>query len=149
MTATVATKQPMTAHDGDLAAWAIEQAKLLRAGRFAEADIPHIAEEIEGLAWAEFDDFVKDVADLISQTLRYRVQTGFRSEHWRGLIQMERNIVARTLDRRPSFAARLGEALEDAYGLAKVDVVQKIGLMDFPETCPFGWDELISGRLES
>jgi len=34
-------------HDLDLYAWANEQAALLRSGRLAEADIEHIAEEIE------------------------------------------------------------------------------------------------------
>ena len=35
-------------YEQDFYAWANEQAALLRAGRLSEADIEHIAEEIEG-----------------------------------------------------------------------------------------------------
>ena len=34
-------------YDGDIIAWANEQARLLRSGQFNQLDIEHIAEEIE------------------------------------------------------------------------------------------------------
>jgi len=37
-------------YDLDFAQWAKENAELLRSGRFSEADIEHVAEEIEDLA---------------------------------------------------------------------------------------------------
>lgn len=40
-------------YDEDFYAWANEQAALLRAGRLAEADIAHIAEEIESMGKTE------------------------------------------------------------------------------------------------
>ena len=39
-----------TSYDEDFAAWASETASLLRAGRFSELDIEHVAEEIEDMA---------------------------------------------------------------------------------------------------
>ncbi len=39
----------MSQYDRDFYAWATEQAGLLRAGRLSEADVEHIAEEIETL----------------------------------------------------------------------------------------------------
>ena len=36
-----------TLYDRDFFAWSLEQAKLLRARKLAEADIEHIAEEID------------------------------------------------------------------------------------------------------
>ena len=44
------------AHQDDFHAWALEQAALLRAGRFAAADIENIAEEIESMGRGEKRD---------------------------------------------------------------------------------------------
>ena len=41
------------AYDTDFDAWANEQAALVRSGRLAEADIAHIAEEIETMGRAK------------------------------------------------------------------------------------------------
>ena len=38
-----------TLYDRDFYAWSREQAELLRAGKLAEADIEHIAEEIDSM----------------------------------------------------------------------------------------------------
>ena len=51
-------------HDLDFHAWAVEQAGLLRAGRLAEADIAHIAEEIETLGRGERRELVNRLAVL-------------------------------------------------------------------------------------
>jgi hypothetical protein len=45
-------------YDEDFYAWANEQAGLLRAGRLAEADIGHIAEEIESMGKGEKRELV-------------------------------------------------------------------------------------------
>jgi hypothetical protein len=45
-------------YDTDFYAWANEQAALLRAGKLAEADLPHIAEEIESMGKAEKRELV-------------------------------------------------------------------------------------------
>ena len=45
------SNQPL--YDQDFYAWANEQAGLLRAGRLSEADIEHIAEEIESMGKSE------------------------------------------------------------------------------------------------
>jgi len=45
--------QPPALYDRDIVAWAEEQAHLLRAGRLAELDIEHLAEEIEDLGKSE------------------------------------------------------------------------------------------------
>ena len=37
-------------YDRDFAEWAVRNAELLRAGRVADADLAHIAEEIEAMA---------------------------------------------------------------------------------------------------
>jgi hypothetical protein len=43
----------MIRYDQDIIAWANEQASLLRAGRFDQVDILHLAEEIEDVGKSE------------------------------------------------------------------------------------------------
>ena len=50
MSAKAAAWQPVSSHglyDRDFQAWAFEQARLLREGRFDQIDAQHLAEEIE------------------------------------------------------------------------------------------------------
>jgi Domain of unknown function DUF29 len=41
------TRKPATSYDEDAILWSEQQARLMRAGRFAELDIEHLADEIE------------------------------------------------------------------------------------------------------
>ena len=54
----------MTSYDQDVIAWAREQAALLRAGRFEEVDVGHIADEIEDVARAEIHDITRHMGGL-------------------------------------------------------------------------------------
>jgi len=52
-------------YDHDFYAWSTEQAGLLRAGRLAEADIEHIAEEIECIGRGEKRELVNRLTVLL------------------------------------------------------------------------------------
>lgn len=47
-------------YDADFYDWAYTQAALLRSGRIEQADIEHIAEEIEGMAGASCGSLITD-----------------------------------------------------------------------------------------
>ena len=42
-------------YEDDFYAWLIQQADLLRARRFEDLDLEHVAEELEGLSKSEFN----------------------------------------------------------------------------------------------
>ena len=65
--------------DEDFYAWANEQAGLLRAGKVSEADIGHIAEEIESMGRAEKRALVNRLKVLLLHLLKWQVQPGGRS----------------------------------------------------------------------
>ncbi len=54
-----------TTYDTDFYAWANEQASLLRSGKLAEADIAHIAEEIESMGTPEKLELVNRLIVLL------------------------------------------------------------------------------------
>ena len=54
-------------YDLDFAEWAVRNAELLRSGRVAEADLDHIAEEIEDMAKLERRAMQSRLARLIQK----------------------------------------------------------------------------------
>ena len=53
----------------DFHAWALETAKLIRAGRWAELDIEHLAEEIESMGASERNRLVNRLRILLAHLL--------------------------------------------------------------------------------
>ncbi len=129
-----------TLYDRDFFAWAGEQAALLRAGRLAEADIAHIAEEIESMGRSEKRELVSRLKVLLVHLLKWQFQPGGRGNSWRLTIAEQRREVAEHLDDNPSLRARLAEAMASAYGGAVLAAARETNLDPgtFPEGCP--WD---------
>jgi hypothetical protein len=65
-------------YDRDFHAWANEQARLLRAGMLAEADIDHIATEIERMGCSERRELVNRLVVLLLDLLKWEVQPNRR-----------------------------------------------------------------------
>src|SRR4051794_23238748 len=61
-------------YDRDFYAWAQHQAALLRAGRAADIDSEHLAEEIESLGARERRELRNRVARLVQHLLKWRYQ---------------------------------------------------------------------------
>lgn len=61
-------------YDTDIVAWAQEQARLLRAGRFDALDIEHIAEEIEDVGKSEQRELENRMAVLLAHLLKWQHQ---------------------------------------------------------------------------
>jgi hypothetical protein len=69
---TTSVKSPL--YDRDFFAWSRQQANLLRAGKLAEADIEHIAEEIDSMGRAEKRELVSRLSVLLHHPLKWRYQ---------------------------------------------------------------------------
>ena len=132
-----------TLYDTDFHAWANEQAALLRAGRLTEADIENIAEEIESMGRSEKRELVNRLAALMLHLLKWRYQPGLRGKSWQYSIDEQRHRIDDHLKDNPSLKARLDEAINGAYRLAKLGAARETGfdLDTFPSTCPFPFEQ--------
>jgi uncharacterized protein DUF29 len=79
-----------TQYDHDFYAWSTEQAGLLRAGRLAEADIEHIAGEIESMGRSEKRELVNRLTVPLLHLLKWQFQPGLRGNSWRLSIEEQR-----------------------------------------------------------
>ena len=131
------------AYERDFYAWANEQAALLRAGRLNEADIAHIAEEIESMGKAEQRELVSRLTVLLLHLLKWRVQPGMRGSSWQATIKAPRRDLSRLLRDNPSLKAKLDEAMSDAYGDAIILAASETGLLEaeLPSTCLWSFEQ--------
>ena len=134
-----------TLYDEDFYAWANEQAALLRSGRLSEADIEHVAEEIETMGKAEKRELVSRLKVLLTHLLKWHFQPGGRSTSWRLTVAEQRREVVEHLADNPSLKAKLSEAMENAYGGALLAAAREtnLDLGTFASVCPWSFEQVI------
>ena len=136
-------KSPL--YDHDFFAWSRQQAELLRAGKLAQADIEHIAEEIDSMGRAEKRELISSLSVLLLHLLKWRYQPDRRSPSWEASIRVQRNRLADHLDDNPSLRPLLPQALVSAYRDAALEAVAETELPGaaFPDTCPWTPEQVL------
>ena len=129
-------------YERDYYSWALEQAALLRARRFAELDLENLAEEIDGLARAEARELRSRYATLLSHPLKWELQPERRSHSRAATIARERDAIPDHLDENPGLEPRQAELFAKAYRGARADAAAEtsLPLSHFPATCPYALD---------
>lgn len=117
-----------TLHDRDFYAWTLQQAVLLREGRLSEADIDHIAEELESMGASERRELTDRLAVLMAHLLKWQFHPGLRGNSWRNTIDVQRFDVKELLEDNPSLSAELGQRMEKAYAKSLLLAVRETGL---------------------
>jgi len=126
-------------YDGDVVAWAYEQAALLRSGRLEHIDRINIAEEIEAVARSEQRELAARLTLLLCHLLKCQLQLTPGNRTWKRTIRHQRAVIARRLAKMPSLQPLLdddewlAEAFDDAVCLAS----EETGSDRIPDTCPW------------
>jgi hypothetical protein len=133
-------------YEQDFYAWANEQAALLRAGRLSEADIEHIAEEIESMGKTEKRELVSRLAVLLLHLLKWQHQPTHRGTSWRLSVENARDDISDHLGDNPSLKSLLDDSVVAAYRRARRQAAAETGLGqdNFPQTCPWTFDQIIA-----
>jgi len=114
-------------YDSDFYQWTQENAQLLKAGRFLEADIENIVEELESMGRSERRAFISRLAVLIAHLMKWEYQPKIRSKSWQYTIRAQRSQVRDLLKDNPSF--KLGR-------LNRASTVTRFSAPRFPAQCP-------------
>lgn len=137
-----------TNYDTDIVAWAAEQARLIRAGRFDQVDLEHIAEEIEDVGKSEQRELANRMAVLLAHLLKWLHQPERRGSSWESTIREQRKALARRLQKTPSLQHCLNdkEWWEDAWLDARTEAAREtgIGFDRYPDVCPWTSAEILS-----
>ena len=135
----------MQRYETDIISWANEQAAFIRSGRFDLLDLEHIADEIEDVGKSEQREFESRMALLLAHLIKWQYQPSHRGKSWERTIKDQRTIITRRLSKTPSLKPELEssdfwlEAWADAARIAE----NETGILNvFPETCPWGFEEI-------
>lgn len=132
-------------YDRDFYRWTVQNAELLRAGRVSEADLEHIAEEIEDMGKRERRELISRLSVLICHLLKWQAQPERRSKSWIATIAVQRKDLADLLDEMPSLRGYLAKNLNKAHEHAVILASQEtfLPMEDFPSTCPYPLEALL------
>jgi hypothetical protein len=134
-----------TEYDADIVAWANEQAALLRARKFAQLDIEHIADEVEDVGKSEQRELKSHMAVLLAHLLKWRFQHERRGTSWQVTIRSQRKEVARSLADTPSLQINLDdqEWWDIVWGRAVDLANRETGIKDFPIAIPWSRQQIL------
>jgi transcriptional accessory protein Tex/SPT6 len=132
-------------YEADFYAWANEQARLIREGRLADADLENIAEEIESMGRSEKRELVSRFGILLLHLLKWQFQPRFRGASWKVSMQNARDDLAEHLSDNPSLRGKVEEAMENAYRRARRLAGAETGLEEqtFPLVCPWSAEQVL------
>lgn len=132
----------MATYNQDFNLWAIEQAQLLRAGRFAELDIENLSEEVESVGRSEKRELASRMQVLLAHLLKWQYQSERRGSSWQSTIRTQRSRIEAVLEDSPSLKPKLSEQkwLEMIWSGALLKAMEETGINIeiFPQDCP--WD---------
>jgi hypothetical protein len=133
-------------HGQDLYSWLVEQARLVRDGRWQAVDQDNLATEIEALAQHQFEKLESAVHVLLTHLVKWDHPAIRRSRGRVQSVQSQRQAVADVLVRNPGLAPRIPEAIAHCYRKARAEAANDVGLDEnsFPAKCPYEWDEIVA-----
>jgi hypothetical protein len=143
----VAAEEPAGAsYDRDFYTWSLEQARLVREGRWNAIDRDNMAEEIESLGREQFNKLASALRVLMRHMLKWDHQPKLRSRSWVLSIETQRLELADIIADNPGLGPRIPEAIVRGYRKAHLEAAREteIDKNEFPATCPYGWDDIVS-----
>jgi len=134
-----------SSYDRDFYSWSLEQARLVREGRWSAVDRDNVAEEIESLGREQFSKLESAIRVLLVHMLKWDHQPGKRSRSWALSIQEQRIQLDDVIKDNPGLKPRIGEAIERAYRKARLQAARETRLdgETFPGQCPYSWDNIV------
>jgi hypothetical protein len=133
-------------YERDFYTWSFEQARLMREGHWDAVDRDNVAEEIESLGREQFNKLASALRVLMLHMLKWDHQPELRSRSWALSIETQRLELADIVADNPGLRPRIPDAIARGYRRARLEAARETGLdqNEFPTTCPYGWDDIVS-----
>ena len=148
--AKVAERSDADLYERDFPAWAKRQADLLRAGRYADLDLEHLIEEMEGLSRKEKQEVESRALLILVHLLKLSFSSASEPRRgWRRTVMVQRRSLDRMLTTtlRHHLARQLHTLYKDARRLTAVELETDAVEPDIlPETCLYTLDEVLDSQ---
>jgi hypothetical protein len=140
-------------YDRDFYEWTVRNAELLRRGCVEQADLEHLAEEIEDLGKRDKREVSSRLIALIAHLLKWKYEPGLRyafgTSSWLNTIREQRRELGLIFDQSGSLQRLASESLEWVYAKS-VEVAAEetdIPIGEFPSACPFRLDQILENKF--
>ena len=140
-------------YEQDFYAWSRRQAELLRAGRFSDLDLGHLAEEVEDLGENVYRSVRSRVRTIVEHLLKLGHSPASEPKRgWRETIRTQRADLDEDL--AAALRPRIEAGLPGFYDKARRDAAATLRDYDepaaadaLPESCPYTLDQIVSDWL--
>ncbi len=135
-----------TLYEQDYYLWLETTANLLREGQLSALDVANLLEEIEDMGRSEKRAVYSNLKILLMHLLKYRYQSGKRSNSWLATIVEHRQRLKKALKESPSLQPYFNEIFNECYRDAMELAAAETGLaIDvFPVEPPFSADQTLN-----
>lgn len=137
-----------TTYEADTVAWASEQVALLRAGRLAEIDIEHIAEEIEEIGKGDMRALRSAIREALEHLLKLKYSPAVDPRaDWKASIAKQRAAISDLLMDSPGLKPKIQGLFEQSWRHARKFALigmEKYGeTPNIPEVVPFALGQVL------
>ena len=132
-------------YEQDYAAWAVQTASAIRAGRMSDLDWSAIAEELDDMGKRERRALGSYLRNLLMHLLKWEYQPERRSTSWELTIDQARREIEDILTDSPSLRVELDAVMVKEYPRARRDAAKETGqpLARLPEVCPYPVERIL------
>ena len=122
-------------YDGDFALWAEAQALALRASRWADLDVAHLAEEIDDLSNRKRDELRSRLKQVAAHLLKLQYQPERATSSWLETIVEQVEAIEDVLEDSPSLRREMPDFIAKAYPRARrvASRETRLQIATFPE----------------
>jgi hypothetical protein len=144
-------ERPGTLYDQDLAAWAEQQATLLREGRTEALGTANLIEELEATSGSLRRELKRRLRILLLHLLRWQFQPRRRSRGWVATIAEQRDQIEDLLDESPSLRREIEATAMAAWPQARKRAAIESGLPreTFPADLPYDLSQILGEDREA
>jgi hypothetical protein len=131
-------------YECDFYSWLMQQARLIREGRWDSVDRENVAEEIESLGREQFNKLESALRVLLLHMLKWDHQPERQGRSWALSIKAQRADLDDVMHDNPGLRPRIGEAITRAYRKARIEAARETGPDEdrFPKQCSYSWAEI-------
>lgn len=139
----------MTPYGGDFARWANEQAEAIAAGRWADVDAAHVAEEIDALGISQRTEVRSRLRVLMAHLLKIQYQPDRATPSWRDAIVEQAVSIDEVLLASPSLRREMPTFIAYAYTRACRLAAKETGLprSTFPKVPTPAFEAALAAEL--
>jgi hypothetical protein len=136
-------------YDRDFFEWTRRNAGLLEEGRIGEADLQHIAREIEDMGKRDQRAVENRLEVLLRHLLKWQAQPERRTRSWKTTIRTQRSRLSRIFHQSPSLERHGRERAAEIFCEAISFAMEETGFARsrFPEVCPYTFEQIMNSEF--